>query len=169
MRIPTRMLPLLAALLLSAPALARGIEISTAPPEPIYEVDPGSRAGYVVAPGYWFWDGKRHVWKPSRWIEAREGYEWVPDRWEQRGDKWALEPGHWRLAEGYEEIIDPPPSPKDQVLLDIMRKDANSSADEAAQKPVATAAKSKKKLKKRSKKINYNDETKYPRYRRTSH
>ena len=46
-----------------SPAAAQGINtFGTPPPAPVYEVVPAPRAGYVWAPGYYRWDGDRHVW-----------------------------------------------------------------------------------------------------------
>lgn len=127
-----------APMLVSAAALAPG-DIKKAPPEPVYEVDPGPRPGYVLAPGYWLWDGKRHVWKASRWIAAREGFQWVPDQWEQRGDAWHLAPGHWVEDEAYEVV------------------------EERPEDGAAPANAKKKPSVKRVKRIDYNDTRKWPR------
>jgi hypothetical protein len=87
---------------MSAPALAQvnfsfGIEI--APPAPRVEVVPPPRPGYIWAPGFWAWEGNRHVWREGRWIAARPGKVWVPDRWHEyraeRGAHYDFEPGHW--------------------------------------------------------------------------
>ena len=47
-----------------SPAAAQGINvmIGTPPPAPVYEVVPAPRHGYVWAPGYYRWEGNRHVW-----------------------------------------------------------------------------------------------------------
>lgn len=128
---------------IAATARAAQGDINVMPPTQTYEVDPGERPGYVFAPGYWRWDGKRHVWVPGRWLAAREGYEWIPDQWQQRGEKWHFAAGHWELAEGYEEVI-------------VVEEPVLAKAEPAA----------KPKAKKRHKKINYNDRNKWPRYRR---
>ena len=81
------------------PALAAvniNIDIDVAPPAPRYEAVPAPRSGYVWAPGYWQWDGQRHVWARGRWVEARPGAEWVADRWEPRDGRHYYEPGHWK-------------------------------------------------------------------------
>ena len=66
------------------------------PPPPRYEVVPPPRRGFVWAPGYWRWDGRRHVWMTGSWIRARPGYRYVPPRWERgpRGD-WQFRPNQW--------------------------------------------------------------------------
>jgi hypothetical protein len=74
-----------------------GIEVAP-PPPPVY-VAPPPRSGFVWAPGYWAWDGNRHVWVEGHWMEARPGSYWVPDGWEhhveERGGHWHYAPGHW--------------------------------------------------------------------------
>lgn len=93
---------LIAAIFLSATMSDARIEngdIQWPPPKPVYEVNPGDRPGYVLAPGFWYWNGTHHVWMPSRWIKQRDGYSWVPDQWEQRGDKWRFAAGYWKRTE----------------------------------------------------------------------
>jgi hypothetical protein len=72
-----------------------GVQIGQ-PPPPRYEIVPPSRAGYVWAPGYWRWNGRRHVWVGGSWMRARPGYRYVPPRWERgpRGD-WRMRPYRW--------------------------------------------------------------------------
>jgi hypothetical protein len=72
------------------------VDINVAPPPAVVEVVPEPRAGYVWAPGYHHWDGRRHLWVKGHWIRERRGHEWVAHRWEQRGDRWHFEEGHWR-------------------------------------------------------------------------
>ena len=95
---------------LAAPALAQigiSIDIGEAPPPPRYEVIEEVRPGYVLIPGYWFWDGHKHRWVEHRWEQARPGHHWVPDRWERRGEYHHFEPGRWErdraenVPEGY--------------------------------------------------------------------
>ena len=80
--------PVLIAPAMVTPAAAQvelNVSIGVPPPAPVYEVVPVPRVGYVWAPGYYRWDGGRHVWIAGRWMEERRGYHWVPDRW-ARGD-----------------------------------------------------------------------------------
>jgi len=88
--------------MLSTPAFARvnvraGIDVP--PPPARVEVVPAPRPGYVWAPGYWAWEGRRHVWREGRWIGERHGYHWVPGHWAEhqgpRGARWHFEAGHW--------------------------------------------------------------------------
>jgi len=84
---------------LAAPAISQArtdFSITIGPPPPIVEPVPSPRHGYVWAPGYWDWNGHKHVWHKGAWKQQRRGYAWVPDRWDHRGDRWYREQGHWR-------------------------------------------------------------------------
>jgi len=76
------------------------INIGVAPPAPLYEVVPAPRSGYAWAPGYWRWEGQRHVWAKGHWMEARPGSYWVADRWEPRDGRHYYEPGRWEHDSG---------------------------------------------------------------------
>ena len=83
------------------PALAQiNFNISIAPPAPQYESVPAIAPGYVWAPGYWGWNGDRHVWVRGRSIVQRTGYRWEPDRWEQRERVYYRHPGRWERDAG---------------------------------------------------------------------
>ena len=71
------------------------VNIGVPPPPPRVEAVPPPRSGYVWAPGYWRWEGRRHVWMDGHWERARPGHYWVAERWVQEGRHWRLEPGHW--------------------------------------------------------------------------
>src|SRR5688572_27390141 len=71
------------------------IGIGVAPPPIRYEAVPAPRSGYAWAPGYWQWEGQRHVWAPGRWQQARPGSYWVADRWQPRDGRHHFEPGRW--------------------------------------------------------------------------
>ena len=58
-------------------------------------IDIGVPPGYVWAPGYWRWEGRRHVWVGGHWMGARPGYYWVPPRWDPRDGRHHFEPGRW--------------------------------------------------------------------------
>ena len=77
-----------------APA-ATNIYVQTAPPEPRSERVPAVRRGYVWAPGYWDWKGRRHVWVAGHWVRARQGYAYRPHAWVERDGRWYLERGRW--------------------------------------------------------------------------
>ena len=92
--------PALIAPAMFSPAAAQasmnlGLTIGTPPPAPIYEAVPAPRSGYVWAPGFWAWEGGRHVWRTGYWMPERRGYHWVPDRWAQEHGGWRHEQGHW--------------------------------------------------------------------------
>ena len=87
----------------AVPALAEvnfSIDLMVAPPPLRYEPVPPPRVGFVWAPGYWRWDGHRHVWMGGRWLEARPGYHYVGERWEHRDGRHHFEPGHWERDAG---------------------------------------------------------------------
>jgi hypothetical protein len=101
----TRKLALLAALGIAGagtaytPTAAAGVAvdigIDVAPPAPQYEVIPPPRAGFVWAPGYWSWEGQRHVWVRGDWMAVRPGYVYHQARWERHHDGWHLHEGYW--------------------------------------------------------------------------
>lgn len=73
---------------------ARVVVVDVAPPPPREEVVV-TRKGYVWVPGYWRWDGRRHVWVNGRSVPARHGYHWSAHRWEEHEGRWRFEVGHW--------------------------------------------------------------------------
>lgn len=82
----------------TTPAQAREVVVVTtrvAPPPPRIERVPSPRVGYVWAPGYWRWNGARHVWVGGYWVRERPGYRWAPARWEHRGPGWYYNRGGW--------------------------------------------------------------------------
>jgi len=87
----------LSAALVSLPGTAKPlVEIQVAPPPPRVEVVPPPRVGYVWAPGYWRWNGRRHVWIQGSWVRERRGWHWEPDAWVQGPNgRWHLSRGHW--------------------------------------------------------------------------
>jgi len=107
MKIATLLRTLMTAttLAIAMPAFAQiSINISIAPPSPIYESAPVMAPGYVWAPGYWAWHGDRHVWIRGRTIVQRVGYRWEPDRWEQRSNGYYRHPGNWIRATHYAPV-----------------------------------------------------------------
>ena len=77
------------------PPTPPGVIILVAPPAPYVEVVPGPRPGYVWAPGYWQWEGQRHVWVHGRHVAARPGHYWVADGWQARDGRHQFTPGRW--------------------------------------------------------------------------
>lgn len=66
------------------------------PPPPVrWEAVPPPRMGYVWAPGYWGWDGYRHVWVGGNWVRERPGYVYVAPRWVDYGGRWRYEGARW--------------------------------------------------------------------------
>ena len=93
---------LLAASAAAVPALAQvQFNITVGPPAPQYEVVPVLAPGYVWAPGYWAWNGERHIWIHGRGIFQRPGYRWQPDVWEQRNNTYYRNPGRWERDSEY--------------------------------------------------------------------
>jgi hypothetical protein len=79
-----------------APAFsAVDIDINIAPPAPRVVEVPPRRPGFVWAPGYYRWDGHRHVWVDGRFIRERRGSHWVPEHWDERHGRYHFIPGHW--------------------------------------------------------------------------
>jgi hypothetical protein len=72
-----------------------GIEIEIAPPAPRFERVPPPRAGWAWAPGYYRWEGRRHVWEPGHWEHDRPGHHWIAAHWVPG------EHGHYRFEEGH--------------------------------------------------------------------
>jgi hypothetical protein len=75
---------------------ARTVIVEVAPPPARVEVVPAARVGYVWAPGYWNWNGHRHVWVGGRWVGERHGYHWEEHRWEEHEGRWHFHEGGWR-------------------------------------------------------------------------
>lgn len=76
-----------------------GIGIGTPPPAPIVEYVPAAMPGYFWVPGYWAWNGHRHVWTGGAWERLRPGYSHIAGHWEQRGERWHFEPSRWEARE----------------------------------------------------------------------
>jgi len=73
------------------------VVIGTPPPAPIEEIRPAIPfAGAIWLPGFWNWQGARHVWVAGRWSASPAGHAWEAHRWEHRPDgQWVHHPGHW--------------------------------------------------------------------------
>jgi len=80
----------------AAPALAATtVIIGTPPPAVLVEPAGPPRHGQVWVPGYWRWNGNKHVWVKGHYITARHGYRYVPDQWAEVNGRWVYHPGHW--------------------------------------------------------------------------
>lgn len=106
-----RILSTAAAILLSTaafmPAQAHArtsvhIALGNAPPPARYEVVPVSRRGYEWAPGYWNWNGRRHVWTAGHWQRARAGHHYQRPEWRRVNHGWqrGARPGADRDRDG---------------------------------------------------------------------
>jgi len=74
--------------------------VMVAPPPPQVEVQ-GSPPSpkHMWLPGYWQWNGSRHVWQAGHWAEPPEpGMIWDAPKWENHGGKWAFVEGRWHLG-----------------------------------------------------------------------
>jgi hypothetical protein len=79
--------------------------VEAPPPQPLVEVRPALPfPGAIWIPGFWNWNGNRHVWVGGRYSARPAGYGWEENRWERRGDgHWVHRPGHWRPEHGHAE------------------------------------------------------------------
>jgi hypothetical protein len=71
------------------------VTVPTPPPPPVVEVRPPQPPKAVWIPGYWHWNGRRHVWVGGRWSAPKPGMKWQPDHWEHTGRGWHMVHGHW--------------------------------------------------------------------------
>ncbi|MEI2429363.1 hypothetical protein RDV84_22245 [Lysobacter yananisis] len=70
------------------------VDVRVAPPPPRYE-RVRVRPGYVWTPGYWRWNGRRHVWIGGSYVVARPGYAYTAPRWVSNGPAWRFHTGRW--------------------------------------------------------------------------
>ncbi len=75
------------------------IIIGNAPPPVRYEVVPAARRGSEWIPGYWNWNGRRHVWSAGHWERVRAGQFYQRPEWRQSNDGWRLNRGGWQRGE----------------------------------------------------------------------
>jgi hypothetical protein len=77
-------------------APAASAYVNVAPPAPIVEARPiMPYAGAVWMPGYWNWNGYRHVWIGGRWSAPRPGWSFAPHAWHHTPRGWVHGGGHW--------------------------------------------------------------------------
>ena len=76
-------------------AMAATVVIQTAPPAPRVEAVPAPRRGYTWVPGYWDWNGRRHVWHSGTWMKERRGYVYTQPSWVEHDGRWELRRGAW--------------------------------------------------------------------------
>ena len=92
------MIALSSAAFLPAQSMAQvdvSIVIGNAPPPPRFESVPQPRRGYAWAPGYWNWDGQRHVWAAGQWQQERNGQQYQRAEWVRDNNNWRLNRGGW--------------------------------------------------------------------------
>lgn len=75
------------------------IVVRTAPPQPRHESVPVARRGYEWAPGYWNWNGRKHVWTKGHWERVRAGYAYQRPEWQRGKNGWTLHRGGWQRGE----------------------------------------------------------------------
>ncbi|MEO8279782.1 MAG: hypothetical protein ABI564_08830 [Ideonella sp.] len=71
------------------------IAINVGPPPMRQELRPTPRRGMVWTPGFWNWQGNRHVWVQGHWVRERVGYRWVEPNWVSHNGRWILVQGYW--------------------------------------------------------------------------
>ncbi len=79
---------------IALPAQAE-IVLNFGPPPARYEVAPNPRRGYVWEPGYYRWNGRRHVWVAGHWERSRAGYAYSGPRWVERDGRWEFHSRRW--------------------------------------------------------------------------
>lgn len=100
---------LVASLSCLQPATAQvnlGIVIGVPPPPVIVEPAPPPRVGFLWAPGYWFWNGGRHVWYPGHWEAERTGEFFEGAQWLETPGGWRFVPSHWEHRHHHHEDED---------------------------------------------------------------
>src|SRR5688572_15014145 len=109
-----------AAAAMPLPTLAQAsVELNFGPPPPRYEVVPAPRHGYVWAPGYWHWDGRRHVWRSGHYVAERPGYVYHAPRWVERNGRWYYAESRWdRDGDGIPNRNDRTPDGRRSADLD---------------------------------------------------
>lgn len=75
------------------------VVIGRAPPPLRQEMIPDMRRGYEWVPGYWNWNGRRHVWVAGHRQRSRVGHYYQYPQWQQDGDRWQLHRGGWRRGD----------------------------------------------------------------------
>jgi hypothetical protein len=77
------------------------VRVRVAPPAIRTEVRvaaPSPQHSWV--PGYWGWEGTRHVWVGGRWeIPPAAGQVWIEPRWVNEGGEWVFYPGRWNAPQ----------------------------------------------------------------------
>jgi hypothetical protein len=103
-------------------AVPVNVDIRVGPPVARVEVVPAPRRGYVWAPGYWDWRGRRHVWIGGTWVRERPGYVYAAPVWVNQGDHWVLNRGGWNRGPGGDRDHDGVPNRFDSHPNDPNRR-----------------------------------------------
>lgn len=109
-----------AAALMPLPSMAQSgvnVFVTAAPPAARYESIPAPRSGQVWVPGYWNWEGNRHVWIAGHFEAVRNGYQYQRSEWARDNDGWRLNRGGWQQVaqnsgSNYTMIRMAPPQPR---------------------------------------------------------
>ena len=72
------------------------IVLQNGPPQPVYEVVPAARPGYVWAPGHHQWRNNQYVWTTGQWYRERPGYNFQGAQWVQRNGRWVMTGNDWQ-------------------------------------------------------------------------
>jgi hypothetical protein len=96
-------------------------DVTVAPPPPQTETQPPSPgAGQVWTPGYWQWNGSRHVWSGGHWTPPPQvGMTWQAPKWENRAGHWQFEEGKWMAAQAAPTVVyeAPPVQPVEENVV----------------------------------------------------
>jgi hypothetical protein len=90
------------------------LEVTQAPPPPQVETRPPPVPGQMWVPGYWQWNGHRHMWNRGHYAAPPQaGMVYEPARWENRHGHWAFIAGRWKLSAppAPTVVYEPPPPP----------------------------------------------------------
>ncbi|HLG87666.1 MAG TPA: YXWGXW repeat-containing protein [Alphaproteobacteria bacterium] len=93
----------------AAAQLDLNVTIGVPPPPVIVEPVPAPRVGFLWAPGYWYWNGGRHVWYPGHWEAERPGELFVGAQWVATPGGWRFAPAHWEHRHHHEGPYGGPP------------------------------------------------------------
>jgi hypothetical protein len=95
------------------------LEVMQAPPPPQAEVQtPAPSPTQVWVPGFWQWNGSRHVWSAGHWMEPPQaGMTWEAPRWENQAGRYSFIEGRWRpgVQAAPTVVYEPPPTPEVDV------------------------------------------------------
>lgn len=87
-------------------------ETTEAPPPPQPESHGAPPTpGEQWVPGFWGWNGHRHIWNPGHWsAPPQPGMTWEAPKWENRSGRWAFEEGRWVVTAPAPNVVYEPPA-----------------------------------------------------------